>query len=172
MHITELFLCCLPLLPRALLMPSARLSFNPSCPTRHLWVHSGHHALDGSGTEGLITCHWEGERPPPLVRNQQGFHWTRSFKLMVWKPNLAIFYLWSTENCEFFTNIKLKKKRRRNWTQRNPDTWLLLKPERLIPQCPSPHDESAESPRRARHSMPGLYLSSRRPWSCHWKYPS
>lgn len=60
---------------------------------------------------------------------------------MIWKPNLAIFYLWSTENCEFFTNIKKKGEK----LQRNPDSWLLVKPESRMPLCQLPHDGSQPS---------------------------
>lgn len=108
------------------------------------------------GTEGLIECHWEGERPPPLVGNQQGFHWTR---VSSWWSESQIwpFSIFGPQKIvNFLPTLKKKKKKgRRNWTQRNPDTWLLLKPESLVPRCPSPHDDSQPSRVKTLPGVPG-----------------
>lgn len=153
-------LCCLTLLPKAL------LCHQPGCPL--IWAvqlgisgcMEGTTPLMALGTEGLKKCHWEGERPPPLAGNQQGFHWTRSFKLMVWKPNLAIFYLWSTENYEFVT--KFFKKGEKSNTKK-PSYMASLKTRKPHTTVPvSPQWQSAElcqdSFRHPQHSTPRAVL--------------
>lgn len=109
-------------------------ALNLSCPTGCMQDTK---PLTALGTEGYVKCHWGGERllPPLLSGTNKAFIvWTRSFKLMVWKPNLAIYCLWSIDNCELVTNIKRWEKS----STKKRRYMAPLKTGSLAPLCPFP----------------------------------